>query len=159
MANESKKDFNAMLRDSKDMPKIQMVTDPKTIQKYGGARMYFAPPMDYDKIMRQVPFGRVITVGAIREHFARRNGADFTEPVTAGIFVSIAAWANWQREADETPYWRVLKAGGELNGKFPGGVQAQKARLEEEGHAVVQRGRTNLRYFVKDYEQALFVLE
>ena len=140
MANESKKDFNAMLRDSKDMPKIQMVTDPKTIQKYGGARMYFAPPMDYDKIMRQVPFGRVITVGAIREHFARRNGADFTEP-------------------DETPYWRVLKAGGELNGKFPGGVQAQKARLEEEGHAVVQRGRTNLRYFVKDYEQALFVLE
>ena len=43
MANESKKDFNAMLHDSKDMPKIQTVTDPKTIEKYGGARMYFAP--------------------------------------------------------------------------------------------------------------------
>ena len=33
MANESKKDFNAMLHDSKDMPKIQTVTDPKTIEK------------------------------------------------------------------------------------------------------------------------------
>ena len=39
MANESKKDFNAMLHDSKDMPKIQTVTDPKTIEKYGGTRI------------------------------------------------------------------------------------------------------------------------
>ena len=91
MANESKKDFNAMLHDSKDMPKIQTVTDPKTIEKYGGTRMYFAPPIDYDKIMRQVPYGKVVTIGGIREHFAKRNGADFTEPVAAGIFVSIAA--------------------------------------------------------------------
>ena len=58
MANESKKDFNAMLHGSKDMPKIQTVTDPKTIEKYGGTRMYFAPPIDYDKIMRQVPYGK-----------------------------------------------------------------------------------------------------
>ena len=54
--------------------------------------MYFAPPIDYDKIMRRVPYGKVVTVGGIREHFAKRNGADFTEPITAGIFVSIAAW-------------------------------------------------------------------
>ena len=36
MANEEKKDFNAMLHDSKDMPKVQIVTDPGTIKKYGG---------------------------------------------------------------------------------------------------------------------------
>lgn len=45
MANEDKKDFNAMLADSKGMPRIQMVTDPATIRKYGGDRMYFAPPI------------------------------------------------------------------------------------------------------------------
>ena len=28
MANEDKKDFNAMLHDSKDMPKYQTITDP-----------------------------------------------------------------------------------------------------------------------------------
>lgn len=71
MANEEKKDFNAMLRDDKDMPKVQIVTDPGTIKKYGGDRMYFAPPMAYDAVMRRVPEGRVLTVGAIREHFAR----------------------------------------------------------------------------------------
>ena len=54
MANEASKDFNAMLRDGKDMPKIQIITDEKSIEKYGGSRMYFAPPLDYDRVMRQV---------------------------------------------------------------------------------------------------------
>ena len=51
MANEDKKDFNAMLHDSKDMPKFQTITDQKSIEKYGGSRMYFAPPIDYDKVI------------------------------------------------------------------------------------------------------------
>jgi len=159
MANEEKKDFNAMLHDRKDMPKIQVITDNASIEKYGGNRMYFAPPADYDKVMKKVPFGKVITVGEIREHFAKKSGADFTEPVTAGIFVSIAAWASHQRTEDKTPYWRTLKAGGELNEKYPGGALRQKEMLEKEGHTIVQKGRKNIRYYVKDYEKALFALE
>lgn len=160
MANEDKKDFNAMLHDNRDMPKFQTVTDQKTIERYGGSRMYFAPPIDYDRVMKTVPCGKVLTVGEIREYFARENGADFTEPMTAGIFVSIAAWASFQRNGrDETPYWRTLKAKGELNSKYPGGLEAQKEKLESEGHTIVQRGRKNIRYFVKDYEKALFELE
>lgn len=121
--------------------------------------MYFAPPIDYDKVMKRIPCGRVVTIGKIREYFARQNQADFTEPITAGIFVSISAWASYQRFENETPYWRTLKANGELNPKYPGGAEAQKAKLEAEGHAVITRGRTNIRYFVKDYEDALFELE
>ena len=158
MANEDKKDFNAMLNDNKDMPKFQTITDEKSIEKYGGDRMYFAPPIDYDKIMRLVPFGKLLTVGTIREYFARINGADFTEPITAGIFVSIAAWTSFQRNDDKTPYWRTLKANGELNEKYPGGIEAQKELLEKEGHTVIAKGRKNLRYYVKDYENALFII-
>lgn len=158
MANEDKKDFNAMLHDSKDMPKFQTITDEASIKKYGGDRMYFAPPIDYDIVMKKIPIGKVITVGEIREYFAKKSGADFTEPITAGIFVSIAAWASYQRKDDETPYWRTLKAKGELNKKYPGGVMAQKERLEEEGHTIIQKGRKNIRYFVKDYENVLFKL-
>lgn len=153
MANENKKDFNAMLHDSKDMPKFQTITDLKSIEKYGGDRMYFAPPIAYDRIMKQVPYGKVITVGRIREYFAKENGADFTEPITAGIFVSIAAWASYQREEDYTPYWRTLKANGELNPKYPGGIEAQKEILEKEGHVIIQKGRKNIKYYVKDYEK------
>lgn len=158
MANEEKKDFNAMLHDAKDMPKIQILTDEASIRKYGGERMYFAPPAAYDALMKRIPRGKIITVGALREHLAMENDADFTDPITAGIFVSIAAWASYQRSGDETPYWRTLKASGELNAKYPGGVEAQKEMLEKEGHTVIQKGRTNIRYYVKDYEQALFTL-
>lgn len=158
MAKEDKKDFNAMMNDSKDMPKVQVITDQKSIEKYGGNRMYFAPPIDYDRVMKKVPFGKVTTVGEIRKLFARNEGADFTEPITAGIFVSIVAWASYQRESDETPYWRTLKANGELNPKYPGGVEAQKDRLEAEGHTIIKRGRTNFRYYVADYENKLFEL-
>ena len=70
MANEDKKDFNAMLHDNKDMPKFQIITDQKSIEKYGGSKMYFAPPIDYDRVMKKVPYGKVITVGTIREYFA-----------------------------------------------------------------------------------------
>ena len=115
MANEEKKDFNAMLLENRDMPKIQIITDSASIKKYGGEKMYFAPPADYDAVMRTVPFGRVTTVGEIRSFFARKNNADFTDPITAGIFVSIAAWASYQRKDDQTPYWRTLKADGEMN--------------------------------------------
>ena len=107
MANEDKKDFNAMLNDSKDMPKFQTI---------------------------------------------------MTEPITAGIFVFIVAWASYQRPDDKTPYWRTLKANGELNPKYPGGVEAQKEKLEAEGHVIIQKGRKNIRYFVQDYENALFDL-
>ena len=159
MANESKKDFNAMLHDSKDMPKIQLISDARSIEKYGGSRMYFAPPIDYDRAMRRVPFGKVTTVGTIRALFARQNGADFTEPITAGVFVSIAAWASAQRAGDETPYWRTLKANGELNEKYPGGGAAQREKLAAEGHEIIARGRTNIRYYVKDYEKSLVTFD
>ena len=156
MANESKKDFNAMLHDSKGMPRMQEITDAASIAKYGGRRMLLAPPLDYDALMRQVSPGRLTTVGLLRQQLAERYGADFTDPITAGIFVSIAAWAAAQRGDDAFPWWRTLRAEGELNPKYPGGIAAQQALLEAEGHRIVRRGRTNLRYYAADYRQYLF---
>lgn len=145
-----------MLHDSKDMPKIQTITDPKSIRKYGGSKMYFAPPVDYDKAMKQIPYGKITTVVNLREHFAKVSGADFTEPMTAGIFVSIVAWASHQRSDDKTPYWRTLKANGELNSKYPGGIEAQKEKLEAEGHTIIEKGKTHLKYYVMNYQDYLF---
>lgn len=150
---EAKKDFNAMLHRETDMPKVQIVTDEAVIKRYGGERMFFAPPLAYDEIMKRVPYGKVLTVGAIREYLAKKNQADFTDPLTAGIFVSIAAWASYQRKEEETPYWRTLKTGGELNPKYPGGVEAQKEKLEAEGHIILAKGRKNIRYYVQDMEK------
>lgn len=46
-------------------------------------------------------YGKMITGGKIRDYFAGISGADFTKPITTGIFVSIVAWANYQRSEDE----------------------------------------------------------
>ncbi len=73
MTQEAQKDFNAMLRQPRDMPRVQTVTDPGTIAKYGGSRMLLAPPLAYDAVMRTVPFGRLTTAGEIRAHLARRH--------------------------------------------------------------------------------------
>lgn len=40
----------------------------------------FAPLIDYDRAMKQIPCGKVIAVWKIWEYFARLSGADFTEP-------------------------------------------------------------------------------
>ena len=150
MANESKKDFNAMMKNNKDMPKIQIVEDEKTIKKYGGDKMFFAPPLYYDKLMKKVPKGKLITVAQMRDYLAKQNNADFTDPMTAGIFVNIVAWASYQRNENITPY--------ELNVKYPEAMELQKRLLEEEGHTIITKGTKNIKYYVKDFEDSLVEL-
>jgi hypothetical protein len=77
-------------------------------------------------------------------------------PVTTGIFAWIAAHAADEAEQAGrkriTPYWRTLKAGGELNPKYPGGIKNLRARLEAEGHRVVVKGKW---YFVAGLEKSV----
>lgn len=115
------------------------------------------PPLTYDEVMKKVPRGKVITTNEIRKYVAKKNNVEITCPLTAGIFINIVAWASHQREENITPYWRTLKANGELNEKYPEGVQ--KKKLEEEGHTIISKGRTKIKYYVKDYEKDLYELE
>lgn len=155
MGNEDKKDFNAMLMNNKDMPKIIIIEDEKSIKKYGGKKMLIAPPIYYDEVMKKVPFGKVITAGQIREYLSNQSDCDFTDPMTAGIFISIAAWASYQRIDDKTPFWRTLKKDGELNPKYPEGIALQKKLLEEEGFEIICKGKKNRKYYVNHYEEYL----
>jgi len=150
------KNAEKKLHDSKDMPKIEALDDPKAIARWGGSRMLIAPPLEYDGLMKKVPRGKLVTTDRMREYLTKKHGADFTCPLTCGIFVNIAAHANEERGGtDETPWWRTLKKDGELNEKYPGGIDGQKSRLEIEGHEVVPKGK---RYFVKDFEKKLYKL-
>ena len=76
--------------------------------------------------------------------------------MTTGIFAGIAARAAEEMategKTDITPYWRTLKSKGELNEKYPGGVESQAARLEAEGHAIDRHRKTPR---VADYEKTL----
>lgn len=133
MANEDKKDFNAMMNNNKDMPKIVRIDDPEGIKKWGGEYMVIATPLSYDAYIKKIPKGKVITSSEIRKQVAKDNKVDVTCSLTAGIFINICAWASHQRKDNITPYWRVLKTNGELNPKYPGGIDDQKKKLESEG--------------------------
>ena len=112
------KSFNEKLQDSKDMPKILVIEDKKSIERYGGKKMLIAPPIEYNEIMAEIPEGKVITAAEIREFLAERHDADFTDPMTAGIFISLCAQASNERKSDRIPFWRTLKSDGELNPKY-----------------------------------------
>jgi len=138
-----------------NLPKVAVIDNPAAQARLGGRTMLVAPPADYDQLMKQVPEGRIITQDRLRQVLAKRYDADTTCPTTAGIFTRLAAEANDERGgADLTPWWRTLKRGGELNPKYPGGVERQRALLEAEGHAVIQRGA---RWFVENFEAALWL--
>ena len=157
MANGSKKDFNARMNNSKDMPKI-VELDEEASKKWGGKTMVIAPPIDYDDFMKKVPSGKLITNDTLRKAMAKKYKTDITCPLTCGIFVNICAWASYQRHEDITPYWRTLKSDGELNIKYPEAIELQKRLLEEEGHTIISKKGKNIKYYVKDFENSLIEL-
>src|SRR5438045_637681 len=151
-----RKTWREKLADNKGLPKVCRIS-AKMSKRLGKGTVAIAAPAEIDAIMKAVLKGKLITINEIRLAIAKRHNATIGCPMTTGIFAWIAAHAADEAAAagkkNITPYWRTLKTGGELNPKYPGGIEAQKARLETEGHKVRQKGK---RYFVTDYEKALF---
>jgi alkylated DNA nucleotide flippase Atl1 len=113
-------------------------------------------PGEVVELMRRVPPGQLTTVIDICRAIAARHGVKGCCTLTAGIFIMTAA--NAVEEAKQTngnfelPYWRTLKANGFLNEKYPGGVEAHKQLLEQEGFTVVNQGK---RFYVARYQDFL----
>ena len=126
------------------------------MKRFGGSKLLIATPLQYNEVMARVPEGKVITTDRIRAYLAEKSDADATCPLTAGIFINICAHASEERDIDKIPYWRTLKANGELNEKYPNGIDGQKLLLEMEGVTVFQKGK---RYFVKNYEESLWDID
>ena len=148
-----RKAYNEKLHSPGELPKIEdLSAKPESAACFGGTQLLVAAPMQYNDIMARVPEGRVITADRIRAHLAAQAGADSTCPLTAGIFINICAHASEERGGD-IPWWRTLKAGGKLNEKYPGGIEAQKLLLVAEGHEVFQKGK---RWFVRGFEEKLW---
>ena len=145
------------LADDKGLPKVATITD-KMSQRWGTGTVVIPAPREVDEIMKQVPEGKLITINQIRGLLAKKHGATIGCPMTTGIFAWVAAHAADEADAegkqDITPYWRTLKSGGELNPKYPGGVEAQAARLEAEGH-IIESGKGKKPPGVKDFEKEL----
>jgi alkylated DNA nucleotide flippase Atl1 len=116
-----------------------------------GNSVVLVPPTEVDAIMKTVPEGKLSTLKEICEKLAEKHKTQYCCTLTTGISITTAANAAEETKG-ETPYWRTLKNKGELNKKYPGGLENQKRLLEEEGHEIINKGR---RLFVKDYQKKL----
>jgi len=152
-----RKSWQEKLADSKDLPKVVEITG-KMSTRWGTGTVVIPAPKEVDEIMGKVPRGRLITINQIRTILAQKHGASIGCPLTTGIFAWVAAHAAEEASAEGkeniTPYWRTLKSGGELNEKYPGGVDAQAAHLREEGH-IIELGKGGKPRRVKDFEKSL----
>jgi alkylated DNA nucleotide flippase Atl1 len=139
-------------------PKLVQV--PPKMSQFGKGMMLIPTPKLVDGIVRQVPRGRLVTVGEIRRRLAADFSADVTCPLTTGIFIRIVAEASEEDRANGrkrvAPYWRIIKDDASLNPKFPGGVAQQARYLRDEGCTIGRRGTKTV---LKDFERRLAVLK
>jgi len=160
MSKTPRRSWQEKLADSKDLPRVVEINE-RMSRWWGAGTCVIPAPKEVDELMRKVPRGKVTTINEIRAALARRHGASIGCPITTGVFAGIAARAAEEAAAagkrDITPYWRTLKSGGELNPKYPGGVEAQSARLKDEGHSI-ELGRDKRPKRVKDFEKSLVKL-
>ncbi len=152
---QRRKNWREKLATDNGLPKTVALDAPMRA-RFGAARgatMMVPAPRQVDAVMKKVRRGKVITINGIRAALAQQHKVDMCCPMTAGIFAWIAAHAAAEAMAEGkkrvTPWWRTVKAGGELNPKYPGGTQAQAKLLRAEGRTVVKRGK---RWFVDGVE-------
>ncbi len=137
--------------------KLEKVQEAK-VEETPKGKMLIPKPLDVDALMRRVKKGKLVTAGQVRSKLAKDRGADYSCPMTTGIFIRIAAEAAEEdRKAGReniTPYWRVIRDDGSLNEKLLGGIEAQAACLKKEGHVIMQTQGKKLPK-VKDFEKVL----
>ncbi len=111
-------------------------------------------------IMTKVPKGKLITIKEICQEIAKNHKVKSCCSLTTGILImSIAnaveeeTVAKNNSDLSKIPYWRILKADGFLNEKYPGGLENHKKQLENEGCRIISRGK---KYQVADFGKYLF---
>lgn len=104
-----------------------------------GGSMVVSSPAEVDRFVRRLKAGEVVTQDGLRAAIARHHGVAVACPVSTAIFLNMCARAAEERrfkgvpEAELTPWWRVLRKGGFLNPKYPGGTARQEELLSAEG--------------------------
>ena len=138
-------------RDTHRPPEVQILAVPKG-PSYPAGRMLIASPLVLQVVVARIPAGRVMTSGALRGALAAAHGADYTCPLTTGIFLRIVAEAALEEaeagvegSANGVPWWRVVKDDGSMQDRLPGGPEHQAARLVADGFEVANGGSRRLK--------------
>jgi len=103
-----------------------------------GSMMLIATPQLIDQYIREIGFGKRIDSKTLRKDLALDHHADYTCPVTTGIFLRIVAEASFEKLQkgaaieDITPFWRVIAPNSSLAKKLSFGQDFLLAQIDKE---------------------------
>lgn len=104
-------------------PEVKTI-DKKFADIPAGSKMLIPTPIVVDDYIRHIAPGRTSSISKMRRDLALEYGADYTCPITSGIFIRIAAEAafeNYQKEksiSKITPFWRIISPGSPTANKL-----------------------------------------
>jgi len=159
-----RKTWQEKMADKQGVPKVLKLEKSfpcyNAVHKMGtevGDEIVLVNPREVEALMQLVPEGKLTTLIEICKKIAEQYHVKGCCTLTAGIFTMTAANAAEEMKAqgkpNDLPYWRTLKSNGELNPKFPGGIEGHAAHLKKEGFTILHKGK---RAFVSDYAKHLF---
>jgi ABC-type uncharacterized transport system ATPase subunit len=131
-----KKTWLDKLNETKE-PKIKRI-DIDFADIPAGSNMLIATPKIIDKYIQEIGVGKRIDTKTLRKDLAIAHNADYTCPVTAGIFLRIVAEANYEKlqqgkNVEEiTPFWRVIEPNSVLAKKLTFGQDFLLQQIEKE---------------------------
>ncbi len=104
-----------------------------------GCKMLIATPKIVDDYIRHIPLGQSSDLATMRRDLAAEYHADYTCPVTSGIFLRIvaeAAYESYQQGAPLeaiTPFWRIIDEKSKTAKKLSFGYDFVREQRAKEG--------------------------
>lgn len=104
-----------------------------------GSRMLIATPKLVDEYIRQIPKGHHTSLQQMRKDLAAEHGAEYSCPITSGIFLRIASELAYEQYQDGTPlkkitpFWRMIDKKAPLAKKLSFGYDFVAEQRRNEG--------------------------
>jgi hypothetical protein len=132
----SKKSWLDKLKEKRE-PKIKKIEiDFADIP--AGSTLLIATPKLIDQYIQEIGFGKRADTKTLRKDLAIEHNADYTCPVTTGIFLRIVAEANYEKLQqgnlieEITPFWRVIEPNSTLAKKLTFGQEFLLKQIDKE---------------------------
>ncbi len=132
-----KKDWAAKFNSKKEA-EIKVI-DKDFWGQVSGDKMLIASPSILQDYLLSIPKGRSVSLETLRKDLAASHQADFTCPLTTGIFLRIVAEYNYEKLqnggklANIAPFWRIINSKSPLAKKLSFGIDFLNEQRQREG--------------------------